>query len=382
MEKTKTSPLSFIKKWCYDKRLYFLVFFLPVAIMFSAYAFFKIHPIGDSSVLVLDLNGQYVYYYEQFRDAFHGNGSFIYNWSRNLSGEMFGVFAYYLASPFMLILVLLPRTMMATSILILQLAKIGTAAVTFMFFLKKISVQKPKTISLIIFPTMYALMSYMVVQLMDPMWLDGLIYLPLICWGVHRLVDEGKLVPYIVPLALMFIAHFYIGYMVGIFTFFYFCWYCLSREGRILPKKFFSRCVAFGIGTLVALMCAAFVLITVYNSLKLGKFEFTDPDFSLATQFDFLTFITKLFPMSYDTVYAYDILRNGCIDTCSAVLYERQDNNERKDLYRSAHFPACYTNVYKACRHGNARLPSAELAALQIFFHILIPDDSNGIQGV
>ena len=88
MEKTKTSPLSFIKKWCYDKRLYFLVFFLPVAIMFSAYAFFKIHPIGDSTVLVLDLNGQYVYYYEQFRDAFHGNGSFIYNWSRNLSGEM------------------------------------------------------------------------------------------------------------------------------------------------------------------------------------------------------------------------------------------------------------------------------------------------------
>ena len=53
--------------------------------------------------------------------------------------------------------------------------------------------------------------------------------------------------------------------------------------------------MAFGIGTLVALMCAAFVLITVYNSLKLGKFEFTDPDFSLATQFDFLTFITKPF---------------------------------------------------------------------------------------
>lgn len=51
MEKTKTSPLSFIKKWCYDKRLYFLVFFLPVAIMFSAYAFFKIHPIGDLSLI-------------------------------------------------------------------------------------------------------------------------------------------------------------------------------------------------------------------------------------------------------------------------------------------------------------------------------------------
>lgn len=292
-----------IRGFCYDKRIYFLVFFLPAAIMFAAYAFFKIHPIGDGSVLVLDLNGQYVYYYERFRDAFWGRASWLYSWSRNLSGEMFGIYAYYLASPFMLIIAFLPRSIMATSILIMQLAKIGTAAVTFCFFLKKISVKPPKTVSLVIFSTMYALMAYMVVQLMDPMWLDGLIYLPLICWGVHRLVNEGRLAPYIIPLALMFIAHFYIGYMVGIFTFFYFCYVCLGKDGRVLPKKFFSRCVSFGVGTLVALMCAAFVLIPVYNSLKLGKFEFTDPDFSLATQFDFLTFITKLFPMTYDTVY-------------------------------------------------------------------------------
>lgn len=292
-----------VRKFCYDKRLYFLVFFLPVVIMGTAYGFFNVHPFGDNSVLVLDLNGQYVYYYEAFRDAFWGKGSTIYNWSRNLSGEMFGIFAYYLASPFMLIICLLPRAIMPTSIMILQLAKIGTASVTFAFYIKKNSPKPPRKLSMVVFPTMYALMSYMVVQLMDPMWLDGLIYLPLICWGVHRLVNEGKIVPYIIPLTLMFIAHFYIGYMVGIFTFFYFCCVCLSQEGRKLPKKFFSRCVSFGVGTLISLMCAAFVLIPVYNSLKLGKFEFTDPDFSMATQFDFLTFLTKMFPMSYDTVY-------------------------------------------------------------------------------
>lgn len=289
--------------FCIDKRLYFLVFFLSAAIMFGSYAFFRIFPIGDGSVLVLDLNGQYVYYYEHYREAFWGRESWIYSWSRNLSGELFGVFAYYLASPYMIIIALLPRRLMTTSILIIQLAKIGTAAVTFSFFLQRMSKKKPKAVSLVIFPLMYSLCSYMVVQLMDPMWLDGLIYLPLICWGVHRLVHEGKLLPYIIPLGLMFIAHFYIGYMVGIFTFFYFCYTCLSQEGRALPGKFFLRCIQFGVGTLVALMCAAWVLIPVYNSLKLGKFEFTDPDFSLATQFDFLTFITKMFPMTYDTVY-------------------------------------------------------------------------------
>ena len=292
-----------LRHWFYDKRWYFAAFFLPVAILFAAYAVFKVYPFGDNSALVLDLNGQYVYYYEAFRDAFWGDGSFIYDWSRNLSGEMFGIFAYYLASPFMLIIYILPRSMMPLSIMIMQLAKVGTAAVTFRFFLKRISPVKPKTVSLILFPTVYALMSYMVVQLMDPMWLDALIYLPLICVGVNKLVNEGKMLPYIIPLALMFISHFYIGYMVGIFTFFYFCYTCLSKEGRKLPEHFFKKCGYFILGTLVALMCAAFVLIPVYNSLKLGKFDFTNPDYSLATQFDFLTFATKLFPMSYDTVY-------------------------------------------------------------------------------
>lgn len=290
-----------VRSALWDKRLYLLIFALPAIIMYTAYALFEVHPFGDNSVLVLDLNGQYVYYYEAFRDALHGNGSLQYDWSRNLSGEMFGIFAYYLASPFMIVTAILPRTAMCGAIELMQILKIGTAGVTFAFFLRKTG--KPSATAQVVFSCCYSLMSYMVVQLMDPMWLDGLIYLPLICWGVHRLVDEGKMTPFIIPLALMFIAHFYIGYMVGFFTFCYFVYYCLSREGRVLPKKIGVRIFQFGAATLVAILCGCIVLVPVYNSLKLGKLEFSQPDWSLATQFDFLTFITKLFPMSYDTVY-------------------------------------------------------------------------------
>ena len=296
----KTSVFERIRRWIYDKRIYFLVFAIPSLIMYIAYGFFGVHPFGDNSVLVLDLNGQYVYYYEAFRDFIHGGNELYYNWSRNLSGEMFGIFAYYLASPFMLIICLLPRTMMCGAIELLQILKIGTAAVTFAVFLKN-TLNSRKT-ALVIFGSCYGLMSYMVVQLMDPMWLDGLIYLPLICLGVHRLVEKGKMLLFIIPLALMFIAHFYIGYMVGIFTFIYFVYCYISQENLGQAKRFIKTILKFVVGTIVALLCAAFVLIPVYNSLKLGKFEFTEPDFSLATQFDFLTVITKLFPMSYDSV--------------------------------------------------------------------------------
>lgn len=283
---------------------YLAIFAVPVAVMYLVYSVFEVHPYGDNSALVLDLNGQYVYFYEWFRDALHGKGDLIYSWSRNLSGEMFGIFAYYLASPFMLIICLLPRTCMLGAIELMQLAKIGTAAVTFAFYLKRTSPKskQPKFTSVLLFSTMYALCSYMVVQLMDPMWLDGLIYLPLIFWGVHRLIEDRVMLPYIIPLALMFIAHFYIGYMVGIFTFLYFIYCIFSRDGRAIAKNWLGACGRFIFGTFTAILASAWVLLPVYKSLSLGKMDFSVADFSLRTQFKLIDFTTKLFPFTYDTV--------------------------------------------------------------------------------
>lgn len=304
-------------KWLYDKRLYFIVFAIPFAIMYLVYAVFGVHPFGNESVLVLDLNGQYVYYYEAFRDAFYGEGSFIYNWSRNLSGEMFGIFAYYLASPFMLIPLLLPRSMMCGSVLLMELAKVGTCAVTFAFYIK--NRKNAKTESIIIFSTVYALMTYVVVELMNPMWIDALIYLPLIIYGAEKLIDKGKMLPFIIPLSLMFLAHFYIGYMIGIFMAFYFVFYCFNQDGRIARKNLFENAAKYFLSAVISVGCAAIVIIPVYNSLKLGKFEFSTPDFSIVTQFDIWQFLSKLFPFTYDTVRPEGLPMVGA-GTCVLLL--------------------------------------------------------------
>ncbi len=286
----------------YSKRIYLLGFFISAAILFVAYALFGCAPFGNNSVLVLDLNGQYIYYYEQARDAFWGDGSLFYSWSRNLSGEMLGIFAYYLASPFMLIVMLLPRTMILYSVLIMQLCKVGTCAVTFSFYLKKSHKHSDGT--RLIFSILYALMGYIVVQLMDPMWLDGMIYLPLIVYGVERLVDGHAKVRYIIPLALMFVAHFYIGYMVGLFTaiyFFYYVFFGSDKEDTSI-KETLRDMWRFFWTTIVAIMCAAVIIIPTYNSLKLGKLDFSTPNYDVKFQFDIMEFFTKLLPGTYDTV--------------------------------------------------------------------------------
>ena len=93
----------------YKPLFYIAAFLIPFLLTFVSYIGFDVYPFGERSVLTLDLNGQYIYYFEALRDAFWGDGSAFYSWSRNLSGGFMGIIGYYLASPFTLIVMLLPR---------------------------------------------------------------------------------------------------------------------------------------------------------------------------------------------------------------------------------------------------------------------------------
>lgn len=295
----KISSLS-VKNYLKDKILYFIVFSLPVLIMYLVYVFFSVYPAGDNSVLVLDLNGQYVYYYEALRDAFWGKSSLIYSWSRNLSGEFMGINAYYLASPFSLIPVLLPRSIILTSLKIMQLAKIGAAAVTFAVFTR--NYRENKNVTIILFSIAYSLMGYSVVELMNPMWIDGLIYLPLIVMGIEMLVKTNRMSLLIISLSLMFIANFYIGYMLGLFSLLYYVYFSILYNYKFSFKDILGKTTKFICSAVVSVMIAMIVLLPVYKSLQLGKLEFSQPDYSLKLQFKVVDFLSKLLPFSYDTV--------------------------------------------------------------------------------
>lgn len=281
---------------------YVAAFLIPVILTLIAYAAFGVYPFGERSVLSLDLNGQYIYYFEALRDAFWGDGSIFYNWSRNLSGEFMGIIGYYLASPFTLIVMLLPRKMILESLLIMQLCKIGTAGLTFSVYIQKS--KKVKPVQSVLFSTMYAMMSYAVIQLIDPMWIDGVVFLPLIVLGVEYLVDDGRKINYIIPLAIMFVANFYIGYMTAIFVALYFFCYLFFITDRKFKGAYdyVKVIITMGISTVVVLLCSAAMLLPVYNALSLGKFDFSEPDYSFATQFSPIELVPTLLPNQYYSV--------------------------------------------------------------------------------
>jgi uncharacterized membrane protein YfhO len=297
---------KFTKKFKLNK-FYLAAFFIPAMIVLIAYFLFGIEPFGDESVLALDLNGQYVYYFENLRDAIWGDRSFLSSWSRNLSGEFIGIFAYYLASPFTLIVVLFPRGYITEALLVMQLVKVGCASLAFCFYLAKCRKVNPSTG--LIFGIMYGCCAYMIVQLMNPMWIDGLIFLPLICLAIEKLVETGRFAFFSIILALMFIANFYIGWMVAIFVCFYFLAYYFFISEKTHNNTpiynsipyLLSSGVKFAAGGILAAGIAAWLLLPLVSSLSLGKFEFTTPDYTPAARFDMLLFFKNMLPNVYDT---------------------------------------------------------------------------------
>lgn len=82
--------LSF-RHLCYKNSYLFAAFLIPVILMGIAYVTFGIYPFGEKSVLSLDLNAQYVFYYDYVHDVIGNGESLMYSWSRNLSGEFMGI---------------------------------------------------------------------------------------------------------------------------------------------------------------------------------------------------------------------------------------------------------------------------------------------------
>ncbi len=286
----------------YKPLFYIASFLIPFLLTFVSYIGFDVYPFGERSVLTLDLNGQYIYYFEYLRDAFWGDSSALYSWSRNLSGGFMGIIGYYLASPFTLIVMLLPRKMILESVMIMQMAKVGAAGLTFCIYAQKSKGLRP--LQSVTFSTMYAMMAYVVIQLIDPMWIDGPVFLPLIILGVEYLIDDGRKINYIIPTAIMFVANFYIGFMIAIFIAIYFFYYLFFGTERKFKNAVEYGKVVFrmGLSTVVVLMCSIFMILPVYNALALGKFAFSVPDYSYKAMFNPIELVPCLLPNQYYSV--------------------------------------------------------------------------------
>ena len=283
----------------------FWCFAVPALAMAALYALIEVYPFGKNSVLVLDLNAQYIYYFEELREIVRSGESILYSFKRALGGEFMGIFAYYLASPFSLITALFPKSMILEAMYCILVLKCGFTGLTFGYFIgEKFSFRRSVTV---MFSVLYALTSFAVVMQHNVMWTDNLIAFPLILAGLDGLITRGHFRMFTLALAYAVLSNFYIGYMVCLFVllwFFvrYFSLTPAERNPADESAHFIRSLVRVGVFSLLAVMIGAVILLPTYYSLSFGKLSFSTPDWKPKQYFEFFDILTKAFFGSYDTV--------------------------------------------------------------------------------
>lgn len=320
-EKTKISVSDIAKKvWAkltyrpFWKEYGYLALCLsiPAVLIYLIYLARGLHPFGDGCVLVLDLNGQYVWFFEALRNFVRGDADLLYSFARALGGEFLGIYAYYIASPLSFLVALFPQKRMLEALLALFMLKGGLCGLTFGIYMHK-NAKKPNKLAIIIFSISYALCSYAIIQQHNTMWIDAVMWLPLITLGIESVIKYGKFKLYVVSLAIAVFSNYYIGYMLCIYCAIYFFIYYFAnaesyRNNPLREKLHFLRSLGRIIGySVLAIGIAAVIIFAAYYSLNFGKTTFSDPFANsaweaLGLKFDLLDFLYKLLPGSYDTV--------------------------------------------------------------------------------
>ncbi|MBQ9228643.1 MAG: YfhO family protein [Eubacterium sp.] len=263
----------------------FILFSMLLALLAIGFVFlvFQLFPFGDMTVLRMDLYHQYGPLFTELYDRVTQGKSFLYSWTAGGGTSFLGNYFNYLSSPFSFIILLFDRKDMPYAITAMVAVKGMLAAGTLAYYLKK-SLRRHSYTSAA-FGVLYAFCGYFLAYYWNIMWLDGMIWLPLIALGIERIIREQKPALYTVSLTVMLYSSYYIGYMLCIFSVIYFFAYFfingdlspinpdLQTAKRYSLKKLTNNrligsALRFGGASLLAAALCAVTLVPVYFILQ------------------------------------------------------------------------------------------------------------------
>ena len=140
------------------------------------YAVMGIYPFGNKNIITSDMYLLYVAFLSRIKDILLGDANIFYSFSKSLGGNTAGLFAYYMSSPFNLIIALFPKAYIGEVIAFITLIKLGFTGLTSTIYLSK--TYKKKDITTLMFSLCYCFMAYNINFQLNIMWLDAIMLLP------------------------------------------------------------------------------------------------------------------------------------------------------------------------------------------------------------
>ena len=236
---------------------------ISVTVFCAADAVARSYPFGPRTRNVNDLGNQYVPFHAHLWDLLHGRadgGPFV-NWQSGFGSSFLPDLGTYLSSPFALLVALFPRDEIDLAVYVITVLKIACAGAAMAWLL--LSLRPGRWWGAGLLGASYALCGWSVaVGDYNPMWLDGLVALPLLCLVGEWTLQRRRPLFGVLIVALAWVANFYTAYMAtlcaGLVLLLRLWLSDLSRRQRLAAAGRAAGTVALGVGLAAPLVTVVY----------------------------------------------------------------------------------------------------------------------------
>ncbi|MFG2787746.1 YfhO family protein [Streptomyces sp. NPDC048419] len=225
------------------------------------------YPFGPNTRSVNDLGNQYVPFHAHLWDLLHGraDGGILVNWQSGYGSSFLPDFGTYLSSPFALLVGVFPRDEIDLAVYVVTVLKTACAGAATAWLLLRL--RRGRWWGAALLGASYALCGWSVaVGSYNPMWLDGLIALPLLCLVGEWTRQGRRPLLGVLVVTLVWVANFYTAYMAtlaaGLVLLLRLWLARLTRRQRLVAAGRAAVTVLLGVGL------AAPLLTVVYFGTK------------------------------------------------------------------------------------------------------------------
>lgn len=249
---------------------YVVCFAFSVALFVTLAVAGHVYPFGDNSFLTNDLKYQYIDFFAWFRRVLLGEASLRYSFSQGLGMNTWGLYSYYLASPFNLLCALFPRDKLTLFVFVISALKLGSIHTSSAWYVqKRFGLSKPAAFLL---SASFAFCNWTVSNLRNPLWIDCLILLPVCAYGCYELIREQHMARLVIATALNVMFCWYMAYISILFL----CIFVLVEfvddiaEVGFSWKLMLDRALRFATAIVFGLLLSAWTFLPTILAMSKG----------------------------------------------------------------------------------------------------------------
>ncbi len=224
-----------------------------ILLLCGIYLAFELFPFGGKTLSWCDMNQQVIPLMLDFKDILSGKTSIFLNLQNAGGMNFWGVFLFFLSSPFTFLIAFIEKSQVFLFVNILVGAKMAVCACTAaIFFYKRFPTLS--TFESVGLSVLYAFCGYSLFYYQNIVWLDMMYLFPLLLLSLLYLAEKGKILPYVFAFSGMMVVHFYLSYMIVLFLLLG----CVLYAYFIIePKKRGRAFLLLGLGTCVSALLTA-----------------------------------------------------------------------------------------------------------------------------